>query len=136
MLISFDTIYRARRAACAAATLARLRETHPLAPSGRDRDAGRRLADEAGMTLVELLVVAVLLTVVLGATLSPFEFAQRQTPKNVEYAAAISEASTGLQRMIREIRQAYRINSTSSNSVDFNAVINSSDHNIRYECNQ
>lgn len=86
------------------------------------------------MTLIELLIVAALLSLVLGATLTPFEFAQRQTPKDVEYAKAISAAGAGLQQMMREIRQAYRINSASSNSIDFNAVINSNDVEIAYEC--
>ena len=94
------------------------------------------MRSEDGFTLIELLVVCAILAVVLTATLTPLEFAQRQTPKDVEYAKAISEASNGLQRMMREIRQAYRINSTSSNSVDFNAVINSSDLEIFYECDE
>ena len=81
-------------------------------------------------------MVAALLTVVAGATLTPFEFAQTQTPKDVEYSKSISEASTGLQRMMSDIRQAYHIVATTPNSIDFNAVINSSDLQVLYECDE
>jgi hypothetical protein len=83
---------------------------------------------------VEVLLVAAMLPIVLIAVLNPFEFAQSQTPKNVEYAHAITEASAGFQRMMRDIRQAYRINSADPNAIDFNAVIDSSDLEIVYEC--
>jgi prepilin-type N-terminal cleavage/methylation domain-containing protein len=120
--------------------------TSPVSAPARDRCASsersalrfglrRRLASESGFTLIEVLVVAAILPLVLVATLGPFEFAQKQTPKNVEYTTAISSASTGLQRMMREIRQAYRIDGTTPNSIDFNAVINSSDLEILYSCN-
>jgi prepilin-type N-terminal cleavage/methylation domain-containing protein len=93
-----------------------------------------RLADDSGFTLIELLVVSTILAFVLAAILAPFEFAQTETPKNVEYAKAISEASTGLQRVMRDVREAYRIDSTTPNSIDFNAVLNSKDLEIYYEC--
>jgi prepilin-type N-terminal cleavage/methylation domain-containing protein len=95
----------------------------------------RRLASDSGFTLIEVLVVAAILPLVLIATLGPFEFAQKQTPKNVEYTTAVSSASTGLQTMMREIRQGYRIDATTPNSIDFNAVINSKDLEIFYSCN-
>jgi prepilin-type N-terminal cleavage/methylation domain-containing protein len=94
----------------------------------------RRLGSESGFTLIEVLIVSALLTAVLGATLAPFEFEQKQTTKNIEYTKAVSEASTGLQNMMREVRQAYRINETTSNSIRFNAIINSSDVEVFYEC--
>jgi prepilin-type N-terminal cleavage/methylation domain-containing protein len=92
------------------------------------------LRSQDGFTLIEMLMVTAMLPIVLGATFSGLEFAEKQTPKNVEYAQAISSTSAGLQRMIRDIRQAYRIDSTTPNSVDFNAVIGSVDLEILYEC--
>jgi prepilin-type N-terminal cleavage/methylation domain-containing protein len=94
----------------------------------------RRLAVEDGFTLIEVLIVAAILAAVLTALLTPFEFAQSQTPKEVEYAKSITDASTGLQQMMREIRQAYRVDSTTPNSIIFNAIINSSNLEILYEC--
>jgi prepilin-type N-terminal cleavage/methylation domain-containing protein len=93
-----------------------------------------RLAAEEGFTIIEVLVTAAILAAVLTALLTPFEFAQSQTPKEVEYAKSITEASTGLQEMMREIRQAYRVDSTTPNSITFNATINSSNLEILYEC--
>lgn len=121
--------------------------TSPVSAAAHDRCASsdrsalrlalrRRLASESGFTLIEVLVVAAILAAVLTATLAPFEFEQKQTTKNVEYTRSVSDASTGLQNMMRELRQAYRVNSTTPNSVDFNAVINSSDLEIYYACDE
>jgi prepilin-type N-terminal cleavage/methylation domain-containing protein len=104
--------------------------------SGRCSRLRGRLAAEDGFTLIEVLMVAALLAVVVTATLTPFEFAQTQTPKDVEYAKAITDASTGLQRMMSDIRQAYRIEATTPNSIEFNAVENSSDLQLLYECDE
>jgi prepilin-type N-terminal cleavage/methylation domain-containing protein len=98
------------------------------------RRAQLDLGSQAGFTLIEMLVVAAILPIVVIATLGPLDFAQTQTPKDVEYGHAITSASAGLQRMIRDIRQAYRIDLTTANSIDFNAVIGSSDLEIFYEC--
>jgi type II secretory pathway pseudopilin PulG len=98
--------------------------------------AARRLSEQSGFTLLEGLVVSGILAAVLTAILAPFDFAQRQAPKNVEYAHAISDASSGLQQIMREIREAYRVNSTTPNSIDFNAVIRGSDLEIAYECDE
>jgi prepilin-type N-terminal cleavage/methylation domain-containing protein len=89
-----------------------------------------------GFTLIEALVVSAILPFVLFAVLGPLDFAQTQTPKNIEYVHAISDASTGLQQMMREIRQAYRIDLTTSSSIEFNAVINDRPVQIFYECDE
>lgn len=103
----------------------------------------RRAREESGQTLIELLVGASLLAVVLIAALNSMDFAQTQMPKNVQYAQAISDATTGLQRMLQDIRQAYRINSTNGNPatgtgswIDFNAFVGDRDLEIRYQCDQ
>jgi prepilin-type N-terminal cleavage/methylation domain-containing protein len=103
-------------------------------PAARGRVA-MALRSQDGFTLVEMLVVVAILPVVVATALIPLEFGQTQTPKNVEYAQSISSTSAGLQRMMRDIRQAYRVNSTTPNSIDFNAVLGSSDQEILYECN-
>jgi prepilin-type N-terminal cleavage/methylation domain-containing protein len=89
-----------------------------------------------GFTLVELLVVMAMLPIVVTALLLPVEFGQRETPKTVEYTKAVSDATTGLQRMLQEIRQAYKIDFSSEYAIEFNAVINDSDLQIFYKCDE
>jgi prepilin-type N-terminal cleavage/methylation domain-containing protein len=103
----------------------------------------RRAQGESGFSLVELLVVISLLTLVLSAAMGSLVFAQNETPKTVEYAHAISSAATGLQKMLREIRNAYRINGTNGDAtsgtgsmIDFYAVIGPNDLHIQYECDE
>jgi Tfp pilus assembly protein PilX len=62
---------------------------------------------EAGYALTELLVVASLLVIVLGAVLTLGETSQRIAPKETERAIVIREAQVGLHRMTRELRQAF-----------------------------
>jgi formylmethanofuran dehydrogenase subunit A len=62
---------------------------------------------EAGYALTELLVVASLLVIVLGAVLTLGETSQRIAPKETERAMVIREAQVGLHRMTRELRQAF-----------------------------
>jgi prepilin-type N-terminal cleavage/methylation domain-containing protein len=94
------------------------------------------LPAQDGFTLVELLVVMAMLPIVVTALLLPIEFGQRETPKTVEYTKAISDATTGLQRMMQEIRQAYKVDFSSEYAIEFNAVINDSDVVIYYKCDE
>jgi type II secretory pathway pseudopilin PulG len=65
------------------------------------------LRGEAGMTLVELLVAAALSVVIVGAAGSMLISAVRSQPRISERARAISTARYVLERMTREIRNAY-----------------------------
>jgi type II secretory pathway pseudopilin PulG len=65
------------------------------------------LSGEAGYALTELLVVASLLAIVLGAVLMLGETSQRIAPKETERAMVIREAQVGLDRMTRELREAF-----------------------------
>ena len=82
-------------------------------PWDLDRDAGVATAglvdDQSGMTLIELLVAAALLTIVLGATLAPMNTSATIEKRDVALAEAIRDGQIGLQRMVREVRQAYSI---------------------------
>jgi type II secretory pathway pseudopilin PulG len=93
--------------------------------------------------LVEMLVVIGLFGVVLAFVLHTLVFADNETPRNIDYGQAISNATGGVQRMMREIRAAYRIEWTNGDGstgvgsqIDFNAIINDQDLEIEYACNQ
>jgi prepilin-type N-terminal cleavage/methylation domain-containing protein len=110
--------------------------------SGRFRP-GLRARAEGGFTLVEVLVVSVLLAVVTIPIFNALDFSQQAVPKNVEYAHAIADATSGLQRMMQEIRQAYKISSTNGDAttgvgsyIDFFAVLNDQNNEVRYDCSQ
>jgi type II secretory pathway pseudopilin PulG len=84
------------------------RDTRPAAPPPQgERSAQGERSGEAGYSLIELMVVAALLVVVLGAILALAEATQRIAPKESERAHVIREAEVGLHRMTRELRQTY-----------------------------
>ena len=60
--------------------------------------------DEAGLTLVELLMVSVLMIVVLGATLTTFNTFQSNAETNARVNDAQDEARRGLDLLARELR--------------------------------
>ncbi|HEX3693661.1 MAG TPA: prepilin-type N-terminal cleavage/methylation domain-containing protein [Solirubrobacteraceae bacterium] len=94
-----------------------------------------RLRGEGGFTLVEMLVAATLSTIVVGATMSALEVAQRTQARDTEWGLVLQEGRAGLGRMIREIRQAYSIRSATENSLDFYATFGGVDYEIYYACN-
>ena len=73
--------------------------------------------DESGVTLTELLVTILLLGLVLSATLSVLDTNVRSAPRDDERAIAITEAQTGLNGMVRELRQAYSVQGWTSDSI-------------------
>jgi hypothetical protein len=79
----------------------------PLENAQRDKRPPGVRGGEAGYALTELLVVASLLVIVLGAILMLGDTSQRVAPKETERANVIREAQVGLHRMTRELRHAY-----------------------------
>jgi type II secretory pathway pseudopilin PulG len=98
------------------------------------RAARRGAADEGGFTLIELLVAAALSIVVLGIVTSVLITTQNVQARDNEWAHVIQEARTGLAAMTHDIRQAYSINGTSENSIDFYAAIGGKSFEIDYDC--
>lgn len=92
------------------------------------------MRSEEGFTLVETLVVALVLPIVLGAILMALDTAARVTPKSVEYSSAVQESGDGASRIMRELRQAYRIVGTTPNSITFLAVLGGVDQQIAISC--
>ena len=78
----------------------------------------RRLQSESGWSLMELLLGMFIFTFILGGVLGVLETSARTAPKDAERADAIGEAQGGLQRMVRELRQAHTILSNGSQSIE------------------
>jgi prepilin-type N-terminal cleavage/methylation domain-containing protein len=68
-----------------------------------------RARDERGLTLVEMLVTVLVMGILVSGILAVIDTSARIVPKDTERATAIGEAQSGLNGMVRELRQAYRI---------------------------
>ena len=78
----------------------------------------RRLRQQSGFSLIELLVVMSLFLFVMGAALSVMDTGGKAGPRDAERANAIREQQVGLYRMIRELRQAHQVLGTSPRSME------------------
>lgn len=76
-----------------------------------------RLGDEAGQTLVELLVVCVLLVIIVGGLAQLFTGALNSQSEQTSRAAAQQTARVALDRLRRQIHCASSASSTTSNQV-------------------
>jgi prepilin-type N-terminal cleavage/methylation domain-containing protein len=90
--------------------------------------------NEQGFSLIEVLVVCLLLSVVLGALMAPIMFTQNRQNQDANYAYAQQRARTGLESIVRQVQQASAILSTGPNSVDMNITLNGSALRVFYEC--
>jgi prepilin-type N-terminal cleavage/methylation domain-containing protein len=99
------------------------------------RQGTGRLRAQGGFTLIEMMIAASLTLLVLGATLTVFESSQRIQIRDAEYALAMQEGRTGLQRIAREVRQAYKVESAGENELEFLIKFGSSSYKVYYKCN-
>jgi prepilin-type N-terminal cleavage/methylation domain-containing protein len=88
----------------------------------------RRVRQERGLTLVEMLVTMLVMGVVATAVLAVLDTSARVVPKDAERAMAIGEAQTGLNGMVRELRQAYRIVAWTPRSVQMRVNVLRDNH--------
>jgi len=93
-------------------------------------------ASQSGFTLIEVLVSAALSIIVLGGVLSVLEASQNAQSRDQEWALVIQEGRAGLERMVREMRQAYSIRNDSHSSIDFYATIGGTSWEISYDCEE
>jgi len=82
-----------------------------------------RVDDEAGMTLIELLVAMIMGVIVVGGATSMLISAVRAQPQQQEQAQSISTARFELERMTREIRNGTSVTVANSNNVSFVARV-------------
>jgi prepilin-type N-terminal cleavage/methylation domain-containing protein len=111
------------------------------------RAIGKRAREQAGFTLIEVLIVVVMLGVVMIPLMNGFVFEGNQAPIDTGYAKAIGAQTASLQRMVQEVRQAYAIESTNGDPssgvgsyIDFLIMIYSAGTGtdnpweVRYDC--
>jgi type II secretory pathway pseudopilin PulG len=86
--------------------------------SGRWRRALSRLrSDEAGLTLIELLVASMMSVIILGAVGSMVVSTMRAQPDISERNQDVSSARWALERITREVRNGVRIDEATASKV-------------------
>jgi hypothetical protein len=110
---------------------------------GSRRRAGRasaahrfrgRLGSDSGFTLLELLVASLTGVIVLTATFALLESSQLVQARDAEWALALQEDRAGLARMVRDIRQATKVEEANAGSIVFLATIGGKAWKVKYEC--
>src|SRR3954470_21252662 len=89
---------------------------------------------EDGVTLIELLVALTIFMVVLGAVLGVLTAASRGVNDDAVRTQSAIDAQTGIARMVRELRGAYRVSKMSGTLLEFDARINGQPFFIQYDC--
>lgn len=99
------------------------------------RRTRRRVQSEDGFTLVELLTAMALSILITAGALVLLEIAAPQSDRELQRQVAVSEGRSGLERMIREIRNADVVNATSATLLDINTPTASGARRVVYQCN-
>jgi prepilin-type N-terminal cleavage/methylation domain-containing protein len=81
------------------------------------RAATDRIADERGFTLPELLVATALSMIVIGAGVTVFTASLASQARVQSQSAAIQQARTVMERMVRELRQGSSVPSATSSQL-------------------
>jgi type II secretory pathway pseudopilin PulG len=90
-----------------------------------------RLRSERGMTLAELLVGMLVMSVVLIAILGLLDSAVKTAPRDEERADAIREGQVGLHIMTRELREANKVWTPGKTQIYVNI---GDDKHVLYDC--
>jgi prepilin-type N-terminal cleavage/methylation domain-containing protein len=107
----------------------------------------RLRSEQSGFSLIELLVVMPLALLIMFVALSASDTAGRSQSASTERAQAITQAQVGLERMVREIRQAASFKLLTSQVVEVETFVRSPDGTqaggyagglrlVRYDCTQ
>lgn len=79
--------------------------------------------DEAGFTLIEMLVAMTMGVVVMGGVLILLIGAMRSQPRIEKVSTNVQTARWALERLTREIRNGIRVDKTTASSVSFEAYV-------------
>jgi prepilin-type N-terminal cleavage/methylation domain-containing protein len=94
----------------------------------------QRLREQDGLTLVELLVAMLLLTIVIGCTLTALDSLSRAAPAVEESSHTVANARTTLYRITRELRQAASVTLVTGNVASADVAVAGVVKHVLYEC--
>jgi prepilin-type N-terminal cleavage/methylation domain-containing protein len=126
--------------------MSRHEPSHPQRLTRAQRFAAARRAvraGEAGYTLIELMIAMSMFAVVLTAVLALWDTASNAGYNESERSTALARESSGLDRMLTDLRQAFQVNgptaSASSGWMDIvvrapNGTGSQLDYRIIYDC--
>ncbi len=97
--------------------------------------ARHRVGAEEGFTLVELLAAMAISLVIAAGALTLLEAAAPSADRELQRQVAIGEGRSGVERMIRELRNADIVNATSPTLIDVNTPTASGPLRVVYQCN-
>jgi prepilin-type N-terminal cleavage/methylation domain-containing protein len=92
------------------------------------------LRSTSGLTLIEMLVAMVIALVLFAAMLDTLESSQEVQARDTEWAQTLQEGRTGLARMAREVREAWKVEEAKANLILFYAKLAGTNWTIKYEC--
>ncbi|HEY2056288.1 MAG TPA: hypothetical protein VGH14_20345 [Solirubrobacterales bacterium] len=84
------------------------------------------IADEQGLTLVELLVASVMSLIIVGAAMTMLISAVRDQPKITERADQVGRARTVSEQMLTELRQGVKLETRERSKVVFVTYVHAS----------
>lgn len=94
-----------------------------------------RAGGQDGFTLVELLVAMGASLAVAAGSLALLDLAAPLADRELQRQVAVGEGRSGLERMIRELRNADIVNATSATLIDVNTPTPSGPQRVVYQCN-
>jgi prepilin-type N-terminal cleavage/methylation domain-containing protein len=106
----------------------------PTREPGSPAGYARALSAQDGFTLVETIVTMVAALVVLGATVTLLNSGQGIQARDSEWALTMQLDRAGLARIVRDIRQATKVNEAGAGSIKFAATIGGQKLEVKYEC--
>ncbi len=86
------------------------------------------------MTLIELLIACALSLGIVAATLSLLESSARVQGRDGEWALTLQEDRAGVARMVREVRQATKVEEAKANAIEFLGTLGGKKWEVKYEC--
>ena len=93
-----------------------------------------RLRDQAGFTLIEMLVAMGIALIVGAAALALLDSASPLASKEIQRGAVVGEGRAGLESIVRTIRNADTVNATSSYTIDINVPTSAGKRRVLLDC--
>ena len=108
----------------------------PVKRSRLARGLRKTASQQAGISLIELLVAQTVFLLVLGAGLSMLDTQTKVAPRDRERAFAMREVQVGLSGMVRELRHAETVLFASPSRFEVELTRNGALRRVGYKCDQ